>query len=277
MKIIDAHHHAWKYNPIQYGWIDESMSVLKKDFLLQEIHKVFAKNGVEGSVLVQAVESTEETDFLLRLADQSDMIKGVVGWVDLQSEDVVGKLQEYVGRAKLKGFRHVVQKEPDPSFMLNDNFQRGIDALQQFDFTYDILIFPNQLPAAIQLAKNFPNQSFVLDHIAKPYINDGKISEWAKNLRLLAENENVHCKISGIVTEANWENWTYDQIAPYLDVVLEAFGIDRLMYGSDYPVCLLAAPYDTVIGIVKKYFTSFPPVDQQKVFGGNAMRFYKLS
>ena len=277
MKIIDAHHHAWQYDPIQYDWIDDDMSIIKKDFLEEDIYSVFNQNGVEGSVIVQAVESPEETDFLLKLADQMDMIKGVVGWVDLQSEDVVDYLQEFQGKDKLKGFRHVVQKEPDPNFMLNDKFQRGIEALCQFDFTYDILIFPNQLPAANQLAKNFPKQSFVLDHIAKPYIKDGKISEWSDNIKFLAQNKNVFCKISGIVTEAHWNDWTYEQIVPYLDVVVEVFGIDRLMYGSDYPVCLLAAPYDRVLGIIKKYFVTFPLADQQKIFSENATKFYKLS
>lgn len=276
MKIIDSHHHAWKYDPVNYGWINDEMSVLKKDFLADDLHTVFDKYKVVGSVLVQAVQSDSETEFCLQLAEKSNIIKGVVGWVDLQSEDLEEKLDMYKNFPKLKGFRHVVQSEPDPNFMLGENFQRGIAALHHFNFTYDILIYPTQLPAAIELARRFPEQSFVLDHIAKPYIRDKKISIWSEQIKILANQDNVYCKVSGMVTEADWEGWVYDDFVPYLDLIVEAFGNDRIMFGSDFPVCLLAGSYDSVLGLAERYFEKFTIEDRHKIFYENATRFYNL-
>lgn len=276
MKVIDAHHHAWEYDPVKHSWISDEMSVIKKDFLADDLEAVFSKNGIEGSVLVQADQSEKETDFLLTLADENEFIKGVVGWVNLRDESVEQRLAHYRHFDKLKGFRHVVQSEPDAEFMLLPEFQRGISALHHFGFTYDILIFPNQLPAAIELTKNFSHQKFVLDHIAKPYVKDKKISEWTHHINELAKQENVNCKVSGIITEADWDKWDYDELVPYLDVIFEAFGVDRIMFGSDYPVCLLAGTYDTVKGIVNRYIDQFSEQDQQKIFRDNAVTFYNL-
>ena len=276
MRVIDAHHHAWKYDSKKHNWISDEMFIIKKDFLAEELKEVFSQNEVEGSVLVQADQSEEETAFLLTLAEENEYIKGVVGWVDLRDKSVSQRLAQYSQFEKLKGFRHVVQSEPDPNFMLLPEFQRGISALHHFGFTYDILVFPNQLPAAIELAKNFSHQKFVLDHIAKPYVKEKKITSWAAHIKELAQHENVYCKVSGIITEADWGNWSYEELVPYLDVVFEAFGVDRIMFGSDYPVCLLAGTYSEVKAIVTSYTAQLSEQDQQKIFNNNATVFYNL-
>lgn len=276
MKIIDAHHHAWKYNSVDYDWISEDMSVIRKDFLKPELEETFISHQIEGSVLVQARQSEDETLFILELARDSDIIKGVVGWVDLQNENIEERLEHFIRFPLLKGFRHVVQSEPDPDFMLGEMFQRGIRALSKHKFTYDILIFPHQLSAANKLVAEFPDQAFVLDHIAKPYIKDHKIDKWKRDITALARNKNVYCKVSGMVTEANWAKWNYDDFVPYLDVVFEAFGVERIMYGSDFPVSLIAASYTEVLGIVQKYIEQFSVVDQQAIFRDNAINFYNL-
>lgn len=274
--IIDSHQHFWNYSPSRQAWITEQMAVLKRDFLPSDLLKIYERNAVAGCVAVQADGSEEETDFLLQLAEQNSFIKGVVGWVDLQDRNVESRLRHYQSFPKLKGFRHVVQDEPDPDFMLREDFRMGLKALEAFNYTYDILIYPHQLDAAIKTVEDFPTINFVLDHIAKPDIKNSRFDNWLPKIKRLAQSPNVSCKVSGMVTEAAWRNWTQEDFVPYLEVVTEAFGMDRLMFGSDWPVCLLSGNYEEVLGIVKTYMAQFTQADQQQVFYTNALSFYRL-
>ena len=272
---IDSHQHFWKYNPIAHSWINDEMSVIRKDFLPDDLLPILQQNNMAGCVAVQADQSEKETDFLIDLAVQNTFIKAIVGWVDLRSENIRERLAHYQQYPVLKGFRHILQGE-EPSFMLQPDFLRGINALKDFGFTYDILVFPKHLSAAIELVQKFPEQPFVIDHIAKPLIKEGSIDEWKKGIQAIAQFPNVYCKVSGMVTEADWQNWTKEDFIPYLDTVTESFGINRLMYGSDWPVCLVAASYEKMISIVQDYYSSFSTSEQQLIMGGNAARFYHL-
>ncbi len=274
--IIDSHQHFWNYSPSRQAWITVQMAVLKRDFLPSDLLKIYERNAVAGCVAGQADGSEEETDFLLQLAEQNSFIKGVVGWVDLQDRNVESRLRHYQSFPKLKGFRHVVQDEPDPDFMLREDFRMGLKALEAFNYTYDILIYPHQLDAAIKTVEDFPTINFVLDHIAKPDIKNSRFDNWLPKIKRLAQSPNVSCKVSGMVTEAAWRNWTQEDFVPYLEVVTEAFGMDRLMFGSDWPVCLLSGNYEEVLGIVKTYMAQFTQADQQQVFYTNALSFYRL-
>jgi L-fuconolactonase len=275
MFTIDAHQHFWNYNPINHAWITDDMAILKKDFLPQHLEVLLQKNNVAGCVAVQADQTEKETDFLLQLASNNSFIKGVVGWVNLLAENIDEKLAYFNQFPMLKGFRHILQAE-DPQFMLQPNFLNGISKLQQYNFTYDILIFPKHLQAAIQLVEQFPQQKFVVDHIAKPYIKLKDIEHWEINMLQLAAHPNVYCKISGMVTEADWNNWSALDLEPYLDVVVKAFGINRIMFGSDWPVCLVATSYEQWLFTIKKYFSSFSIEEQAQFFGLNAQQFYHL-
>jgi L-fuconolactonase len=275
---IDAHQHFWKYNPQRDGWITDEMSLLKRDFLPEHLIGELHANGIDGSIAVQVDQSEEETEFLLNLAARRDsMIRGVVGWLDLSSPKLPERLAHFAEFKKLRGLRHIVQSEPDDRFMLHPDFCRGIARLKDFDLTFDILIYPRQLPAAIELVEKFPDQKFVLDHLAKPSIRTQEIEPWAKQIRTLALSPNLFCKLSGLVTEANWTNWRAADFDPYLDVAFEAFGVDRLMFGSDWPVCLLAASYRQVRESVERYIARFQPASQAKIFGLNAIQFYGLT
>ena len=273
---IDAHQHFWHYDPVQHSWINDEMAGIRKDFMPADLESVLNTNGIEGCVSVQADQTEKETDFLLQLSAENNFIKGIVGWVDLRSAKLEERLEHYAAYKKIKGFRHILQGE-EPSFMLQPEFTRGIGLLQQYQFTYDILVYPKHLPAALQLVQKFPNQAFVIDHIAKPFIKDGLIDEWKKDMAAIAAYPNVHCKISGMVTEANMRKWKQADFEPYLDAVTELFGINRIMYGSDWPVCLAAGSYESVINIVKKYFAVFSDHEQQLFFGRNAATFYHLT
>ena len=272
---IDAHQHFWHFDPVRDAWIDEGMEAIRRDFLPEDLQPVLAQNNIDGCVAVQAAQDDAETEFLLKLAAENDFIKGVVGWIDLQADDLAAQLEKYQGQKLLKGFRHVLQGETE-DFMLRPAFARGVEMLQHHGYTYDILIFPNQLPNAAKLVAQCPEQPFALDHLAKPYIKAGKIDDWKKDLQKLAAHENVMCKISGLVTEADYQSWTYGQLLPYLDAAFEAFGPDRLLFGSDWPVCLVAAEYHEVKGILEKYLTPFSENEKAKIFGLNAMRFYSI-
>jgi len=274
---VDAHQHFWIYRPEEYGWIDESMSTLRRDFLPEDLKPELASGGFSGSIAVQARQSLEETRWLLELAERSSSILAVVGWVDLQSPEVRSQLKEFARNPKLVGVRHVVQSEPDDHFLLRPNFLRGISVLEEFDLAYDILIYPQHLAAAAEFVEQFPRQRFVLDHLAKPAIKTGEIDSWAQGIRGLAAFRNVFCKLSGLVTEADWQHWTPEQIAPYLDVVVEAFGADRLMIGSDWPVCLVAGSYARTVGVVKDYVLKHKAEWRDAIFGGNAQRFWRLA
>ncbi len=273
---IDAHQHFWHYDPAEYSWIGAGMEVLKRDHLPGDLAPLLHAAGLDGSVAVQARQSVEETRWLLELAAREPAIKGVVGWVDLRSADAGRDLERLVVDAKLRGVRHVVQDEPDDEFMLRPDFLRGLSVLAEFGLSYDLLVFPRQLPAACRVVERLPQQRFVVDHIAKPLIREGRLEPWATDLRRLAALPNVMCKVSGLVTEASWQGWRAEDFAPYLDVVFEAFGPGRIMFGSDWPVCTLAAGYQQVVGLVAGYVASLPPAEQAGVWGSNAARFYGL-
>ena len=274
--IIDSHQHFWNYEPEKHLWIDDEMSVIKRDFLSDDLQKVFAENGVDACVAVQADQTTEETNFLISIAENNNFIKGVVGWVNLRSESIEEDLLKYKKYDVVKGFRHVVQGEQDHNFMLRPEFLRGIELLGKYDLCYDILIFPHQLGAALELVKKFPNQKFVIDHIAKPYIKDGFFEGWAVMMREIAKHQNVYCKISGMITEAGYKTWTTEQVHPYMKLVLESFGAGRVMYGSDWPVCLVAGNYSMVKALVTDFISDLSQEQQNAIMGGNAAKFYNL-
>ncbi len=231
---------------------------------------------MDGCVAVQADQSEAETEFLLRSAHENDFIKGVVGWVDLRADDVNKRLAHFSQDKKLKGVRHIVQEEPDPEFMLRKDFQNGIGQLAQFGLTYDILVYPNQLASAVLLTRAFPDQKFVLDHIAKPKISEGLDSEWVQHIKELALNPNVSCKVSGMVTETKNFKWQQEDFSPFIYMVLDAFGWQRLMYGSDWPVCLLAGSYKEVLAIVRDYMDKLSEMERAAIMGLNAVSFYSL-
>ncbi|HET6426748.1 MAG TPA: amidohydrolase family protein [Planctomycetaceae bacterium] len=270
---LDAHQHFWRYDPVQYPWVPPQ-SALARDWLPRDLVALQQPLGLDGSIAVQARQSLAESDWLLGLADADDRIQGVVGWVDLQSEAVEADLARLARHPKFVGVRHVVQDEPDDRFLLRPEFLRGVKALKHFRLTYDILIYPKQLPAAIEFVQYFPEQPFVLDHIAKPLIRAGLLSPWDQQIRDLARFPNVMCKLSGMVTEADHQHWKPDDFRRYLDVVVDAFGPQRLMWGSDWPVCLLAGSYEQVWRLVDDYIAGWSVEDRQALFGGNCARFY---
>ena len=273
---IDAHQHFWRYNPAEYDWIDDSMASLRRDFLPADLRMEIDRAAIDACIAVQARQSIEETRWLLDLADRHPFIAGVVGWIDLQADEVAAQLGEFAARSKLIGVRHIVQSEPDDRFMQRPAFRRGIAQLADFDLTYDILIYPKHLASAAELVAQFPRQRFVLDHLAKPDIRAGEMSEWERGIRTLAGFPHVFCKVSGLVTEADWMRWTPKDLTPYLDVAFDAFGANRLMAGSDWPVCTVATDYSQVIGVLDEYLNARPPVERGAVMGGNAERFWNL-
>jgi L-fuconolactonase len=270
---IDAHQHFWRYNANRDRWITDDMAALKKDFLPEDLIPQLNANAIQGCVAVQTDQSEGETHFLLDLAERHEAIQGVVGWVDLCAANVGERLDQFARFPKLCGFRHIAQAEPN-GFLMREDFLRGISCLGEFGFTYDILIYERQLPAAMELVSRFPDQWFVLDHIAKPVVRERRFLPWARFIKELAENPNVYCKISGLVTEADWKQWRAPEFRPYLDLVFEAFGVERLMFGSDWPVCLLAAGYTQVVGLVGDYTRDLPVAEREKIFGLNAAHFY---
>jgi L-fuconolactonase len=274
--IIDAHQHFWHYDPRRHSWITESMSVLKRDFLPADLASELQQNRVYGTIAVQAETSLDETEFLLGLAAQTERILGVVGWIDLTSTAIAAQLQTFKGRPKLCGFRHIVQDEPDDRYLLREDVRRGIGAIGEAGFTYDILVYPRQLPAAIELVSRFPNQKFVLDHCAKPFIKTRQFEPWAIHIRELAEFPHVCCKLSGLITEADCHAWHPADLRPYLDLVVEAFTPSRLMFGSDWPVCLLAGEYRAVKNSIEVYAKQFSQRDRDLIFGGVAAQFYGI-
>ena len=270
---LDAHQHFWSYDVAQYPWIPPG-SPLHRSWLPDDLAALQKPLGFDGSIAVQARQVIEESDWLLGLADKHANVKGVVGWVDLRSYRVEVDLARLAKHPKFVGVRHVVQEEPDDNFMLGKEFQSGIAKLQAYGLTYDILIYPQQLAAAIRLAENFPQQPFVLDHIAKPMIKDGTMEPWKTQMRRLARLPNVHCKVSGMLTEADHQNWKPEQFQPYLDAVFAAFSPSRLMYGSDWPVCLFAATYEQSFRLVDDYARSLTPTERDGLFGANCQKFY---
>lgn len=272
---LDSHQHFWEYDPAEYPWITDRLARIRRSFLPTDLEPELARTGIDGCIAVQARQTFEESRWLLGLSDRFSFIKGVVGWVDLRADDVERDLERLAEHPKFVGVRHVAQDEPDDGFLMGKDFLRGISKLKQFELAYDILIFPKQLPAAIELVNHFPEQRFVLDHIAKPLIQDRIMEPWRTQIRELAKATNVMCKISGLVTEARWDSWRAEDFDPYLDFVAEAFGPERLMFGSDWPVCLLGAPYDAVFEIVSAWL-SRRALQHEPIFGQNCAAFYKI-
>lgn len=273
---IDAHHHLWQYSPVEYGWISDEMAVLQRDFLPDDLNREIQAAGVSGAVAVQARQTLGETEWLLGLAEQNDFMLGVVGWVPLADPGLPAILERLAARPKLKGVRHVVQDEPDDNFILREDINAGVSALNRASLVYDILIFERHLPQAIAFVDRHPDQPFVLDHVAKPRITTGEISPWKERIAELARRPNICCKLSGMVTEADWGNWTEEQLQPYMETVLEAFGPSRLMFGSDWPVCLLATEYARWFELVSRFVRRLSADEQAEVLGGTAARIYNL-
>lgn len=276
MQKIDAHQHFWNFEPVKDDWINDKMKAIRKDFTPADLKPLLDENNIDGCIAIQADQSEQETAYLLGLSGQHDFIKGVVGWVDLRKDNIKERLKHYSKYKKLKGFRHVLQGETDRALIIREDFTRGVSFLSKYNYTYDLLIFPDQLLFARELALRFPEQKFVLDHIAKPDIRKGSSANWAEDIKALAACKNVSCKISGMVTEARWKKWKPADIIPYLDIAVTAFGSDRIMFGSDWPVCLVAAGYSEVVQLARDYFTSFSPSEQEAFWGGNATHFYNL-
>lgn len=276
MLKIDAHQHFWIFDEVRDSWITDDMSVLKANFMPDQLLAELQQHNFEGSVVVQSDQSAAENIFQLENAKNNDFVKGVVGWVDLQADDIEDQLADLRGYAKLKGFRHILQGEKDRALMLKPKFLNGMSKLARMGYTYDILIFPDQLKYAAEFAAKFPDQPLVLDHIAKPDIKSGKIDDWKKDILALSRHKNVYCKVSGMVTEADWKQWKAEDFNPYLDVVFEAFGVERLMYGSDWPVCLVVGSYEAVLGLAEQYTSKLTTHEQAMFWGENATKFYNL-
>lgn len=274
--IIDTHQHFWKYNPESHGWINEEMKVIRKDFLPQDLLPVYKENGIDGCIAVQADQTEAETRFLLDLAAEHPFIKGVVGWVDFRSERIEERLAFYKTFDALKGFRHIVQAEADPNFLLRNAFMNGVALLEQYDFCYEILVYPHQLGSVLEFVRSFSNIRFVIDHIAKPYIKDGFFDGWAAMMEEISCCPNVYCKVSGLVTEADYNHWNYEQLQPYLTHVLDCFGMERTMYGSDWPVCLVAGTYKDIKAVAEQAVADYSKKEQAAFWYKNAVAFYKM-
>lgn len=273
---IDAHQHFWKYHPVKDAWITDDMKPIQRDFMPEDLEPVLQRHGFDGCIAVQAGQSEQETLFLLELADQYDFIKGVVGWVDLRAPNVDERLEYFSTFPKLKGFRHIVQAEPQDDFLLRKDFCRGISLLQQYHFTYDILVHPKHLTYVREFVRRFPGQRFVIDHLAKPFIKEHLWEDWKKDMDAIAEMSNVYCKISGMVTEADWKNWRMEDFTIYFESVWEGFGAGRVLFGSDWPVCLVAADYKQVCEIVEEHTVSLSAQQKARLWGLNAQHFYNL-
>lgn len=277
MQKIDSHQHFWIYDPVKDSWITDDMAVIQRDFLPADLYPVLEQNGVSGCIAVQADQSEQETMFLLDLAAKNTFIKGIVGWVDLRADNIEERLKFFSSYPLVKGFRHVVQAEPDVNFLLGEQFKRGISLLSKYHFTYDLLVRTIHLPAAIQLVKEFPDQRFVIDHLAKPDIKSKQFAEWNGEMETIAQYPNVYCKVSGFCTEADWQNWQSEDITPYLDVIFKLFGTERVMFGSDWPVCLVAGGYQKTVKVLEGYVQQLPLPDQEKFWSTNAQAFYRIS
>ena len=276
MLKIDSHQHFWIFDPVRDSWINDDMSVIQRDFLPADLQPVLKASGFDGCITVQSDQNEAENEFQLGNAENNNFVEGVVGWVDLQAENVEERLARYSQFDKFKGVRHVLQGEPQRDFMLRPAFLKGISHLKKYNLTYDILIFPDQLGFTETFVAQFPDQPFVIDHLAKPYIKNRDIEGWKNDIEAVSKYENVSCKLSGMVTEADWKSWRPYDFMPYLDVVVEAFGTNRLMFGSDWPVCKVAGSYEQVVSIVEDYFSSFSENERGMIFGGNAVEFYGI-
>jgi L-fuconolactonase len=273
--IIDAHHHLWRYSAVEYDWIDDNMSALRRDFLPADLLGELAQAGVNAAVSVQARQTLEETRWLLNLAQNCEAIRGVVGWAPIASPNFAASVEALAAQPKLVGLRHVVQAEPK-GFLDSADFNRGIQALRGTGLAYDLLIVEHQLEEAIRFVDRHPQQIFVLDHIAKPKIAAQELDPWRSRMRELGQRSNVCCKLSGLVTEDSWSRWSMDSLRPYIDTAAEAFGANRLMAGSDWPVCLLATGYAQWWQLLQNYFENFSQDEKANIFGATAIKFYNL-
>ncbi|HEX4807338.1 MAG TPA: amidohydrolase family protein [Bryobacteraceae bacterium] len=277
MPKIDAHHHFWRYDSVEYDWIDDSMRVIRRDFLPPDLKAVIDSAGVDGAISVQARQTVEETRWLLSFAEKSEFIRAVVGWAPLINPEVLDTLSQMAQNPKLRSMRHVIQSEPDPNYILREDFNRGVSALKPLGLAYDILIFERHLPQTITFVDRHPDQVFIVDHLAKPRVRDNKISPWRENLQELARRPNVYCKISGLATEADYSNWTPNQLLPYMETVLDAFGPNRTMFGSDWPVCLVAIEYQRWVDLVASAIERLTPDERERIWSGTAIEAYKLA
>jgi len=273
---IDSHQHFWQYNSTEYGWISDSMKGLRRDFLPSHLEHELRLSRFHGSIAVQARQSMIETEWLLQLAKRYAFIKGVVGWIDLRAADAEQQVKNFSKNPRAVGIRHIIQDETDDKFMLREDFINGLHGLQKYDLAYDLLIYPKHLTAATQLVSQFPNLRFILDHLAKPRIKSMDLSPWKEQITELARFPNVWCKLSGLVTEADWQTWRYEDFIPYLETVLQVFGVKRVMIGSDWPVCTLAGSYQQVVSVVFHFIDGLSAAEQSDILGHNAVRAYKL-
>lgn len=274
---IDAHQHFWLFDPVKDSWITEEMAVIRRNFLPNDIGQILKDNNFDGVVAVQADQSHQETDFLVELSGVYKLIKAVVGWVDLRSEAIDEHLAHFKRSPIIKGFRHIVEGEVDPDFLHRDEFLRGIAALTKHQYTYDLLIRPRHYASTLKCVSVNPEQAFMLDHIAKPPIKTQEFDEWAAFIHDLAQYKNVHCKISGLATEADWKHWTLDHFTQYIAHVISCFGKDRVLFGSDWPVCLLAGSYEDSIRIVEDKLNDFTEAELKGFWGDNAVQFYSIT
>jgi len=274
---LDAHQHFWRYDPDEYAWIDDTMEAIKSDFLPEHLAQEIKGAEIDGSIAVQARQTVEETAWLLELAQENDFIHGVVGWIPLTSLKCGKYLELYSLNPFFKGVRHVIQDEPDDEFILREDFNQGISQLKEYELVYEILVYEHQLPQTIRFVDRHPHQIFVLDHIGKPRIQEGLHPPWRKHIQLLAERDHVFCKLSGMVTEAGYDDWTAEQLTPYYEIVVEAFWPERIMFGSDWPVCLVAAEYQTWAGVVETWSAALSEHERQRILGETASEVYKIA
>ncbi len=276
MLKVDTHQHFWKYNPAKHSWIGDEMAVIQKDFMPVDLLPILDAAGVSACIAVQTDENEVENDFLLSLAKENRFIKGVIGWVDFLANNIYDRIAYYNDFKTIKGFRYILQDKKQRDLILSNEFIRGVFAMNNYDLVYELLVYPDQLNYVEQFVKHFPDQIFVLNHLAKPSIKSGEIIQWERAITALARHENVYCKLSGMITEADWKNWSYKDLAPYIDAVFSSFGIDRVMFGSDWPVCNLAGGYGKVMGVAEKWVSDLSSNEQEKFWSLNAIKCYQL-
>ena len=273
---IDAHQHFWKYSPIAHEWMDESMKVIRKDFSPTDLAKELHALKIDGTVAVQVDETETETQYLLDLAAEHDLIKGVVGWIDLKSTHAIERMHYWKKYSGLKGFRCIMQGQPDEAYITNKEFIANVKKLSSVDYTYDLLVYHHQFSSLIKFVDKLPDNRMILDHIGKPDIKNRNIKDWQANIKTLAQHPGIYCKLSGMITEADYKHWTYDDLKPYLEIAAEYFGVDRICFGTDWPVCLVAGSYQQVYQVVQKFSTQLTKDQQDKLFGANTIKFYKI-
>ena len=273
---IDAHQHFWQYDPVKHSWINDEMSVIRKDFGPAELYPILQELNIDGTVAVQADETDAETAYLLKLAAENDFIKAVVGWIDLKTEGLDQRLEDYKGKSKLVGFRAIMQGQPDELYLKNEQFNKNVQLLAKHGYTYDLLVFHHQLPSLVRFTDKLPDNKLILDHIAKPDIKNKNIKDWKEQIKILAGHPNIYCKLSGIITEADYKRWSYDDVIPYIETAAEYFGVDRICFGTDWPVCLVAGSYRQVYEIIEKFSLQLDQQDREKLFGLNTAIFYNI-